>query len=340
VDRLQVEGDRPGRTEARFSSNRFADVVEGRLVEEGHQGDRLEDLKQEIIEAATQRLVFLVGLEADRVGFEIRSLQEFMASEGLMDGDDQVVRKRLREIAPVSSWRNVFLFAAGKCFAERQYLRDAIHTICAEMNEDNGTFHRTLAGSQLALDLLEDGPARRQPKYSESLARLAFSLLDLPPDDYHIQLADVYDPRLEHVYREEIERRLTQSTLPKRLASLMVLLRLLENEVSWAEDLLEVHWPGEEVQKQQLLLAAHHRVSTCLNLPQLVEVIPSLNSWEICRPHRPLTEDIQGPPWYHAAAGIIGGPRRFEAVSLHLPNIREPCPSQSLHITKADERAS
>jgi Fe-S-cluster formation regulator IscX/YfhJ len=116
---LQVESERSGRTDACISSGCFAILVEARLVEEGHEGNYLDQLKRSIIEAAMHRLVFLVGLKAGEVGFEIRSLQEFMAAEGLMEGDDEVVRKRLREIAPVINWRNVFLFAAGKCFATR-----------------------------------------------------------------------------------------------------------------------------------------------------------------------------------------------------------------------------
>ena len=39
-----------------------------RLQEEGHEGDGLENLTQQILDAAAQRLVFLVGLESDQVG--------------------------------------------------------------------------------------------------------------------------------------------------------------------------------------------------------------------------------------------------------------------------------
>ena len=135
---LQIDTERKGRTEARFSAQRFIALVEERLKEEGHSGKRLEVLTERIIEAASQRLVFLVGLESDRVGFEIRSLQEFMASECLMEGRDKDIQMRLREIAPIPNWRNVFLFAAGKCFAERQHLRETVHAICGLLNENSG----------------------------------------------------------------------------------------------------------------------------------------------------------------------------------------------------------
>ena len=82
---LQVESERSGGTDARLSKARFTKLVHAHLVAEGHEGDALDELKQQILDAAIQRLVFLVGLETDQVGFEIRSLQEFMAAEGLMD---------------------------------------------------------------------------------------------------------------------------------------------------------------------------------------------------------------------------------------------------------------
>ena len=78
---LQIDSERSGSTDAKFSTQRFMSLVKKRLEEEGHEGDGLRDLTQQILDAAAQRLVFLVGLESDKVGFEIRSLQEFMAAE-------------------------------------------------------------------------------------------------------------------------------------------------------------------------------------------------------------------------------------------------------------------
>lgn len=166
---LQTESELAENTEAHLSRDRLALLVEDRLREEGHEGDDLVVLRDAILEAAAERLVFVVGLETDKIGFEIRSLQEFMAAEGLMDGGDDIVGDRLRAIAHSSLWRNVFLFAAGQCFAERQHLRDTIHTICAELNDatDDRLCRALLGGSILAMDLMEDGPAREQPSSVE-----------------------------------------------------------------------------------------------------------------------------------------------------------------------------
>ena len=71
-----------------FLATRIRSLVKARLEEEGHEGIVLDSLTDQIANAALERLVFLVGVEADQVGFEIRSFQEFMAAECLMDGSD------------------------------------------------------------------------------------------------------------------------------------------------------------------------------------------------------------------------------------------------------------
>ncbi|MET9019909.1 hypothetical protein ABZV93_08005 [Actinopolymorpha sp. NPDC004070] len=207
---LQVESERSGGTDARLSVEQFGMLVEDYLREEGYEGATVDELKKQIIEAAANRLVFLVGLEQGEVGFEIRSLQEFMAAEGLMDGGDEIIQERLREVAPSSNWRNVFLFAAGKCFAERRHLRDTIESICVEMNDNvnDRTCRELLIGSELALDLLEDGPARRQPSKRRALTRLSLRLLDHPASGVAERLAAVYSSETADVFIEELQKRL------------------------------------------------------------------------------------------------------------------------------------
>ena len=255
---LQVDSEQSGRTDAKFSKRRFMSLVSERLREEGHGGDGLRDLTQQIVDAAAERLVFLVGLESDRVGFEIRSLQEFMAAESLMEGNDEEVRLRLQEIAPLPNWRNVFLFASGKCFAERQHLRETVHTICAVLNEKDedqiaGSY---LAGSGLAMDLLDDGLSRHQPKFVHSLARIAIRALDVPNDSFHMQLANTYEAQLKQTYWEELARRLEDGRDTIRLGAWNCLIRLVAGEVQWARELAEKHWPSEATRQMDILGAS------------------------------------------------------------------------------------
>ncbi|NEU81251.1 hypothetical protein, partial [Nostoc sp. UIC 10630] len=250
---LQIESEKSGRTDARLSSERFAEIVEDRLIEEEHDEKERNALKKQIIEAAANRLVFLVGLELDEVGFEIRSLQEFMASEALMDGNEQVVSSRLEEIASIPNWRNVFLFAVGKCFTERQYLRDKIYFICAALNETDEICSFSLAGSQLALDIIEDGSSRRQPKYLRMFTRLALKLLDIPFESSQIQLADAYVNELEPVYKDELEKRVITQDISRNLRAWMCLIQLADTGIDWAKNLCYRYWPQEESQKLDIL---------------------------------------------------------------------------------------
>jgi hypothetical protein len=251
---LQVESERTGQTDAKLESGRLARIVRSHFSEEGHTGSDLDNLVSQVIAAAGQRLVFLVGVEADQVGFEIRSLQEFMAAEGLMQGDDACIRQRLRLIAPVSNWRSVFLFAAGNCYVVHKHLRDTIHSICAELNEEQSKDQKKdqtinsnkedglnliRAGSQLALDLLEDGSARSQPKHCQALARVACRLLELPPEEIHLRLASVYSKELDGVFREEITKQVRHMDPASRIAAWICVLQLESQRVPWAAELIE-----------------------------------------------------------------------------------------------------
>lgn len=282
---LQVECERPGETDARLSKSQFATVVETRLVEQGFEGAALYKLKQDIIEAAMDRLVFLVELQEDEVGFEIRSLQEFMAADALTEGNDEIVITRLRKIAPVSNWRNVFLFAAGKCFIEREYLRDSIQAICSELNEEDEITHATLAGSQLALDLLEDGLALRIPKYAKVLCRSSLSLMNLPPANYHTRLAGLYQAEHEHIYREEIERALSYSCPQQRLGAWACLIALINADVQWAVIMGDKYWPDSRDEQFDILQVAGSKSGEAWILPKLLNALPHFSPTQLynCR---------------------------------------------------------
>lgn len=273
---LQIDSERTGRTDAKFSTDRFTSLVELRLKEEGHEGTNLTNLTQQILDAAAQRLVFLVGLESNQVGFEIRSLQEFMAAESLMDGTEQDVERRLQEIAPLPNWRNVFLFASGKCFSERQHLRDTIHRICATLNEtaEDEVAGNYLVGSGLAMDLLEDGLCRHQPKFVHSLARIAVRALDLPNDGFQNQLAAVYEEQLRPIFIEELSRRLKDENESVRLGTWNCLIRLVALDVDWARQLANEQWPPDSDLQLNILQACGGFWGTSWSAAKFIELMP------------------------------------------------------------------
>jgi hypothetical protein len=241
---LQIESEAAGGTRASLTKARFDDLVRLRLRKQGYPDSAVEETARAIVEAALERLVFLVGLEDGKIGFEIRSLQEFMASEALVDGSDEQVRQRLERIAPASHWRNVILFAAGKCFAEKEHLRDFIHGVCAKMNtrSQSRLLASALAGSRLALDLLDEGIA--PPAYAEMLLDTALKLSDFPDRAVTARLAASYQPEWDEKFRRTLEDGVRRPHLERAFGSWQLLLALMERDVSWTYTLAEAEWPA------------------------------------------------------------------------------------------------
>jgi hypothetical protein len=249
---LQTTAETRSHVEARLSSEELREIVLQRLQEKGHEGEDASALAEQIVEAAELRLVFLVGAEADQIGFEIRSLQEFMAAEALVDGLDGAVLDRLRTIAPYSSWRNVFLFATGHCYLRRADLIDGIVGFCVAFNEDpaDPLIRGTLAGSELALQLLEDGGTENQPLIARTLTRLACRLLSVADTTLHSRLIAQHTPATDAIYREELREAVRGSS---RVAALRCLALLDRAGVPWAAPLLRLSWPADRPARRALV---------------------------------------------------------------------------------------
>jgi hypothetical protein len=240
--------------EASLTHAEFREIVHLRLSAEGHSGSGLTASVDTLSEAVKDRLVFLAALTDKRVGFEIRSLQEFMAADFLMDAPDandsehdDSVRNRLESIAKVAHWRNVFLFAAGRTFAKEQRFRDSLEALCLRLNDslDDPATRSNLGGSRLALDLIEDGSARNQPNSSRTLMRVAARLLDVPASKEHIRLVHQSDASTEGVVKEELERRLTSNNDFAWLTCWVALEDPCRRDKAWARDLASLHSPIE-----------------------------------------------------------------------------------------------
>ena len=311
---LQVESETAGRTEAWLPRDRFYTLVRAQLAAEEFEGEELETRTQEITEAALQRLVFLVGLQSDRIGFEIRSFQEFMAAEALMAGGDEDVQARLEAIAPIAHWRNVFLFAAGKCFADRRHLRDTVVRVCEHWNdaETDRLAGATLAGSRLALDLLLDGLAGATPKYARRLGDIALRLMEVPDVREHWRLAAAYQSALEATFRQRILQRLGQAQFADQHAAWTVLVALAGSEVLWAQEMADAHWPQDPDQQAGIMLAAS---PSSWGLPKMMAVAPHIGPrqfryWTAERresvrvPVSELLTDASLPAWFRSAAQL------------------------------------
>lgn len=171
----------PERTELRRI---IRDIVAGAGHKPGAAGD---DLHERMFAAATQRLVLISTRGPHGFGFDVRPLQELSAARHLTNGEFGDVAARLRTIAASPHWRNTWIFAAGRIFAQDQdHLLPGIVELVQAIDDDAP--HRlgraVPIGPRLALDLLDDGMARSWPVYSNRLLGVGFSVLHepLPPD--------------------------------------------------------------------------------------------------------------------------------------------------------------
>ena len=280
--------DQPDDIDSALADDQFRELVRGRLEQIGISATKVSELLDRISDGSLQRLVFLVRPRVGWVQFDISSLKEFMAAEALMDGSDDDIRERLKVIAPASYWRNVFQFAVGKCFVEREHLLDNLVSLCAGLNEDKAcaeivadeTAGRAakamLWGSQLALDILSDGTARQYPGYELRCARIALQLVRLADPQSCARLASVFHEDLKELYVEVIEDRLGQTRLWSQLGAWHLLTSLADREVSWAILALETRWPPDVEAQRAIMLSRGRRFPSKWAVAKAGELAPRI----------------------------------------------------------------
>jgi hypothetical protein len=254
-----------------LSDEQFRTLVKRRLEQIGIGPAKVSELLDRISDGSLQRLVFLVRPREGWVRFDIASLKEFMAAEALMNESDEDIRERMKIIAPASYWRNVFQFAVGKCFVEREHLLDSLASLCSALNEETAceeivrdktaaqASKAVLWGSRLALDILSDGTARQYPGKEYLFARIALQLVRLPDAEIAARLASVFHEELTDLYIEVVNDRLARTKLWERMGAFQLLTSLADLEVSWALQILTAEWPNDSIFETALFVERRER---------------------------------------------------------------------------------
>jgi hypothetical protein len=305
---LQFQGEAAGTNSLSLRVDQLRQLVLDFLgpSAKGFDGRELDELADNITEAARRRLVFLTSRVEGELAFEVRGLQEYMAAECLMTGPSDCVFKRLTAIAPSPYWRNVFLFAAGKCFfdAQSRHYQDPLRLLCEDLNASADKVLKLVrAGSDLGLAILQSGAPAQNPLYTRHLSKLALELLSQPDIlgreeggvGVEEQLAAVYRESASSVYRDTLQTRVGQADLARALGAWPLLARLADRGHAWAIDLVDQHWPSD-VQDQQRIFAADPNWwnSTCLRNRAFL-LIPQMSPFAVGNLFR---NDLgQGPEW-------------------------------------------
>lgn len=178
--RLQSQSESISNAESILSRDELAEIINERLLLEGHDAVKAATLTERLTTAALERLVLLVP-RGEGLGFEVRSLQEFMAASAITSGADPDVLANLRVIAVATHWRNTFLLAVGRIFAEREHLRGPAVAVLREIDATDEGEGALSVGPDIALACLDEGVADRAPMYGRLLLQHALETFRFPP---------------------------------------------------------------------------------------------------------------------------------------------------------------
>lgn len=195
---LQQRAEDVGHADALLTNKQFERVIAERLRAEDFSKADVRRITSDLAKAALDRLVLLVPRKAEHVGFELRSLQEFMAASYFFSLGDVESLEPFERTATSAHWRHTWLLGAGRLFEEREILRDGLVSMVGDIGHLNEATRTSLIGPMLAVDLLDDDIAADAPKYLRRLTRYALeALADLPGS---------HTDQLNRVLRESSER--------------------------------------------------------------------------------------------------------------------------------------
>lgn len=261
--RAELESSAPLLTRAELTA-----IARARLERESYPEDLRERLVAQMVEVATDRLVFVVQPREGGFGFELRALQEFFAAGALTaDDDDDVVAERLAEVVRSPAWAQVLVFAVGRAMEERSpQLQERLTVGLCDLLDTPGEHPFdgvAQPGAELALRLLQDGAVLAVPRIARPLLDRALRCFELPPTDMHDRLAALCMERDVDEATGALERVLARcdQDAPRTLTAWRVLLTLAE-----------LHAPVRERVQQEWELAGE----------RWIEIVDAL-SFRACR---------------------------------------------------------
>lgn len=168
--------------EAHIDDTELLEIASKRMLAEGKDERTAEDMASKLVRAAKHRLVLLVPVGEDsELGFELRSLQEYMSARALTTAGDDEVSENLVELAASAHWRNTWLLAVGRLFRERERMRSGILGSLQEVDTVSVLAALVRPSSLLCLDMLDDDIAAQSPTFLRPIVKQALQLLDGPP---------------------------------------------------------------------------------------------------------------------------------------------------------------
>lgn len=147
------------------------------------------------------RINFASEIKEGFIGFSIRSMQEYLASEHIVKtNNDQQLGALLKNLAKNSYWKNTFIFVVEGINKNKPYfLNNLIDTILNELNgsdisvRDLDELPSVYYGSQIAFSLLANNIFKNKPNIENKLCKHIGNYCSLQPSNEISQILHMSD---------------------------------------------------------------------------------------------------------------------------------------------------
>jgi hypothetical protein len=215
---LQVKSEHSENPSAIIDSSEFEELITAFLkIKEEWKENEIKSFINRLKNIVTERLVFIGELQEGKIGFVVRSLQEYFAANYLISYPDNDVTENIGSIARSAYWRNTYLFAVSGLHNTKSHLIDSVYLICEKLNGNDEdvksvSLNRTLMyGSFLSLDILSEGIFSDSAKYTNRFSNLLDRLFT------NVITSDL--SKMQFLQKEIIRDFLLQKTIRQTLTS-------------------------------------------------------------------------------------------------------------------------
>jgi len=242
------------------------DLISKKLNNDGLTFDtpNFTNLLNDVYSMIVNRINFASEIEENKIGFSIRSIQEFLAAVYIAKNySEKTLNELLPQLAQSSYWKNTFTFIVEYINKEKpSYLNTIIDTILSELNGNGLSYDKSTDtavvywGSQVAFDLLASNIFKNKPKYEYKLCRYISEYCKLYPS----RELDFVSSMSENVQLE-----MTKFILDRNNADLSDGIFALASYLSRSETCFEklkdfmIKYPAETVNPHFLLSGNYHK---------------------------------------------------------------------------------
>ncbi|MDD5548842.1 MAG: hypothetical protein PHI79_04490 [Sulfurovaceae bacterium] len=252
-NKLQLSSQKQENSSAYLDKDNFKNLVEEYFTEQELDSRDKEKYTHEIMEAITERLVFITENQDNKIGFAIRSTQEyFSAMYNVHNRSDKDVVDNIKTISESIYWRNVFIFMIGYMAKNKGYLLDSLDSYLGELNgsdiefKDVSLSKSSKYGALLSLEILSESILSNWPKQENKFIKHLQELTYIvAPENIEHLLQKLRSKIVNNGMTDILLIGVQSSELVNRMSSWNIIAVLSENN----KDLLDKfhnQWPVDE----------------------------------------------------------------------------------------------